>query len=145
MSMEGLTDPDEKAALFYGCAAFVLPSKATPRFTKTFGIVVVEKSLAGGLGPVLTTRMGGLLEATGGHCVEIEPSCPQSIAQMLNWVCNGGMDETAKRAMAEATRKHALRFNRAKVLRELMLLQGQQDDQGEEGEGRGGNEIDQNL
>lgn len=120
--MEGVTDPDEKAALFSGCAAFVLPSKATPNFIETFGIVVVEKALAGGLGPVLTTRTGGLLEATGGHCVEIEPSSPKSITQQLDWVCNGGMDEAAKRAMAEGARKHALKFDRAKVLRELMSL-----------------------
>jgi glycogen(starch) synthase len=108
--------------------------------------VVVEKALAGGLDPVLTTQTGGLLEATGGHCVEIEPSSPQSITQQLDWVCNRGMDEAAKCAMAEAARKHALGFDRAKVLRELMsLVEGQQDDQGEEGEGKGGNETDQNL
>ena len=78
--------------------------------------------------------------------MEIEPSSPQSITQQLDWVCNRGMDEASKCAMAEAARKHALGFDRAKVLRELMsLVEGQQDDQGEEGEGKGGNETDQNL
>ena len=52
--------------------AWCLPSKPRPEFTETFGIAVAEKMLAGGLGPVITTRTGGIPEASGGHCLEHE-------------------------------------------------------------------------
>lgn len=142
--------PDEdRPWLYHHCAAFALPSKPTPEFTETFGIVLAEKALAGGSGPTLATRTGcvydehgwmgsemvadpgvcarfiplhssGMPEATGGHCLDISPGCPASITQQLDRA--HAMSEEEKGLLSRRAQEYARRFEHRAVFRDLLRL-----------------------
>ncbi|MGF1597996.1 MAG: glycosyltransferase [Acidimicrobiales bacterium] len=115
-----LTDVDdiEKRHLMAGTATYVLPSNARQEFVETFGIVLVEKMLAGG-GPVITTPTRGIPEAVGDTAIMIPPSCPPAIALALDEAVLG-MDDAERAARADKARKFALQFDRLTVLDDLM-------------------------
>jgi len=108
----------EKGALMHACFAYCLPSKARPEFVETFGIAVAEKMLAGGPGPVITTRTGGIPEATGGHCLEHEAGDRDSLREALNRAAF--MSESEREALSRRAREYAMRFDQASVLESLL-------------------------
>lgn len=109
---------DEKGALMNGCYAWCLPSKPRPEFIETFGIAVAEKMLAGGLGPVITTRTGGIPEASGGHCLEHEAGDVDELRACLNRVASMTDEERAE--LADSARQFALQFDRQEILARLI-------------------------
>ena len=109
---------EEKPMLMYGCSAYCLPSKARPEFTETFGIAIAEKMLAGGAGPVVTTRTGGIPEATGGHCIYHDAGNVDDLTRALDQV--QGMSIEQRRRMNDAARTYAMRFDRAEVFGNLL-------------------------
>lgn len=117
--LHDVTD-DEKPLLMHACHTYALPSKPRPEFTETFGIAVAEKMLAGGLGAVITTRTGGLPEATGGHCLEHDPGCIRGLREQLDRVAK--MTEHERRELAERARLYAQQFDRANVLDKLVAM-----------------------
>lgn len=108
----------EKGALMYGCYAWCLPSKPRTEFVETFGIAVAEKMLAGGLGPVITTRTGGIPEASGGHCLEHEAGDVDGLRACLNQVA--AMTDQERASLSEEARQFAMRFDRQAILRNLL-------------------------
>ena len=117
--LSGVAD-DEKNSLFYGCTAYVLPSKPTPSFIETFGIVVAEKMLCGGIGPVITTNTGGIPEASGPWYMHIECNSLESIACELNKVFSMSIEE--KSDFSVQAQKFALQFDRAPIFENLVRL-----------------------
>jgi glycosyltransferase involved in cell wall biosynthesis len=115
---------EEKALLMNGCAMYCLPSKARPEFTETFGIAIAEKMLAGGLGPVITTRTGGIPEATGDQCLYHEAGNVADLTRALDEAYN--MSEPERGKLAEQARDFAMRFDRAAVFANLLKLLGVQ-------------------
>jgi glycosyltransferase involved in cell wall biosynthesis len=111
-------DDDEKAELMHGCRAYALPTKPTREFTETFGIAAVEKMLAGGAGPLVTTDCGGTREATGGHCLEHVPGDVRSLRATLDRVAE--LSTAERRAMAQRARRYASRFDRSTVFSGLL-------------------------
>lgn len=109
---------EEKSLLMHSCAAYCLPSKARPEFTETFGIAIAEKMLAGGLGPVITTRTGGIPEATGGKCIYHEAGNVMDLTRALDEAFN--MSDDDRRKLSENAREFAMRFDRAEVFGNLM-------------------------
>lgn len=113
---------DEKGPLMHGCSAYVFPSKPKPEFTETFGIAIAEKMLAGGLGPVITTRTGGIPEATGGEsagtCLEFPAGDVPALAQKLNDLTRMSTDD--RRQMAQMAQNYAMQFDRKNVLQSLL-------------------------
>ena len=108
----------EKGALMHGCHAWCLPSKPRTEFVETFGIAVAEKMLAGGLGPVITTRTGGIPEASGGLCLEHEAGDVGGLRACLDQVAAMSDDERSR--LSKAARQFALRFDREAILRSLL-------------------------
>ena len=108
----------EKPLLMAGCAAFVLPSKPKPEFVETFGIALVEKMLAGG-GPIVTTPTGGIPEAVGDTATMVPVSSPDAVAAAIDEVVLGRAPRERQRR-ADAARRHALQFDRARVLGKLL-------------------------
>lgn len=108
----------EKGALMNGCRAWCLPSKPKPEFIETFGIAVAEKMLAGGLGPVITTRTGGIPEASGGHCLEHQAGDIAGLRDCLDQVAK--MSESDRAELSARARDFALRFDRAAILQKLI-------------------------
>ena len=108
----------EKALLMAGCAAFVLPSKPKPEFVETFGIALVEKMLAGG-GPIVTSPTGGIPEAVGSTASMVPVGSPDAVAAAIDEVVLR-LDPEERRRRAEAARRHALQFDRERVL-DLLL------------------------
>lgn len=108
----------EKGVLMHGCFAYCLPSKPRPEFVETFGIAVAEKMLAGGLGPAITTRTGGIPEATGGHCLEHEAGNVDELRECLNRAYFMTDEERAE--LSSAARDFAMQFDRAAILENLM-------------------------
>lgn len=117
--LSGVAD-DEKNSLFYGCAAYVLPSKPTPSFIETFGIVVAEKMLCGGVGPVITTSTGGIPEASGPWHLPIECDSPDSIKCQLNKVYSMSIKE--KTDFSLSAQRFALQFDRKPIFENLVRL-----------------------
>lgn len=111
---------EEKGVLMYGCYAWCLPSKPRPEFVETFGIAVAEKMLAGGLGPVITTRTGGIPEASGGHCLEHEAGNIDQLRECLDRVAS--MSDAERYALSRRARGFALQFDRSAVLRRLLRV-----------------------
>lgn len=109
---------EEKGVLMHGSFAYCLPSKPRPEFIETFGIAVAEKMLAGGLGPVITTRTGGIPEASGGHCLEHEAGNVDDLRECLNraWF----MTDEERSELSERAREFALHFDRAAILENLV-------------------------
>jgi len=108
----------EKGPLLHGCAAYCLPSKPRPEFVETFGIAVAEKMLSGGLGPVITTRTGGIPEATGGHCLEHEAGNVEELRACLDKAADMSVEE--KRTLSNDAREFAMKFDRASILDKLL-------------------------
>ena len=113
-----LTDvsDEEKPLLLHGAMGYILPSKPRPEFVETFGIAIAEKMLAGG-GVVITTETGGIPEATGGHCLTIEPGSIASIRTELDRLMT--LPDAARQQLIDTARSYALRFDRSEVLRTL--------------------------
>ncbi|MBB5352456.1 glycosyltransferase involved in cell wall biosynthesis [Haloferula luteola] len=109
---------DEKGALMHGCFAWCLPSKPRTEFVETFGIAVAEKLLSGGLGPVITTRTGGIPEASGGYCLEHEAGDVEGLVRCLDRAA--AMTDAERAALSKAGRNHALQFDRAAILSSLL-------------------------
>lgn len=109
---------EEKGALMNGCYTWCLPSKPRPEFVETFGIAVAEKMLAGGLGPVITTRTGGIPEASGGHCLEHEAGNVAELRDCLNQVA--AMSDAEREQLANSARQFALQFDRQEILARLI-------------------------
>ena len=109
---------EEKGALMHGSFAYCLPSKPRPEFIETFGIAVAEKMLAGGPGPVITTRTGGIPEASGGHCLEHEAGDVEKLTECLNkaWF----MTDKERWELSHRAREFALQFDREAILENLI-------------------------
>lgn len=109
---------EEKGIIMHGSFAYCLPSKPRPEFIETFGIAVAEKMLAGGLGPVITTRTGGIPEASGGHCLEHEAGNVDELRECLNrtWF----MTDEERQELSDRARAFALNFDRAAILDNLL-------------------------
>tara|TARA_R110002096_G_scaffold119925_6_gene259919 strand:+ start:2834 stop:4162 length:1329 start_codon:yes stop_codon:yes gene_type:complete len=109
---------EEKGVLMHGSFAYCLPSKPKPEFIETFGIAVAEKMLAGGLGPVITTRTGGIPEATGGHCLEHEAGNIDELRECLNRAYF--MTSEEREELSQRARDFALSFDRVAILENLI-------------------------
>jgi len=109
---------EEKGFLLHGSYAYLLPSKPRTEFVETFGIAVAEKMLAGGAGPVITTRTGGIPEATGGNCLEHEAGSVTDLCARINEVY--AMSDEQRWQLSHQAREFAMRFDRANVLRALI-------------------------
>ncbi|MFN3166095.1 MAG: glycosyltransferase family 4 protein [Phycisphaeraceae bacterium] len=109
---------EEKALLMHGCGMYCLPSKARPEFTETFGIAIAEKMLAGGLGPVITTRTGGIPEATGDRCLYHEAGNVQDLTRALDQAYS--MTDDQRRQLSDDARRFAMRFDKAAVFGNLL-------------------------
>lgn len=108
----------EKGALMHHCHAWCLPSKPSPEFTETFGIAVAEKMLAGGPGPVITTRTGGIPEASGGHCLEHPAGDIDAIRARLDELAT--MSDSARHSLSTTARRFASSFDRSVILQKLL-------------------------
>lgn len=108
---------DEKGMLMNACFAYCLPSKPRTEFVETFGIAIAEKMLSGGLGPVITTRTGGISEATGGYCLEHEAGNVVELRECLDRAYYMTDEERAE--LSADARRFALTFNRATILKNL--------------------------
>ncbi len=112
----------DKLALMAGCHAYCLPSKPRPEFTETFGIAVAEAMLSGGIGPVITTRTGGIPEATGDHCLYHAAGDVGELTGRLNEVA--AMSDAARAGISRRARDYCLRFDRAAILTNLLAPAG---------------------
>jgi glycosyltransferase involved in cell wall biosynthesis len=108
----------EKRVLMASCHTYCLPSKPRPEFTETFGIAIVEAMLAAGRGVVVTTRTGGIPEATGNHCLYHAAGDVAELTMRLNDVA--GMDNAAREALAHQARQYARQFDRRMILHRLL-------------------------
>ncbi|MEU8378002.1 glycosyltransferase [Streptosporangium sp. NPDC048865] len=110
-----LTDVDdhEKPLLMRGCAAYALPTRPEPDFVETFGIALAEKMLAGG-GPIVTTGVGGTLEAVGDTAVIVEPRDIGGLAAAVDRVVLE-MPAAERRNLELRARTRAMVFDRAAV------------------------------
>ena len=61
-----------------------------------------------------------MLEATGGHCLEIEAGCPASITKQLDRA--SCMDGQEKRELMQRAEDHAGQFERRVVFERLLRL-----------------------
>lgn len=111
---------EEKMLMMHGCSAYCLPSKARPEFTETFGIALVEKMLAGGMGPVVTTRTGGIPEATGDRCLYHEPGNIPDLTRALDEALSMAADERDQ--LRISAREFAMQFGRAEVFANLLAM-----------------------
>ncbi|MDF1658515.1 MAG: glycosyltransferase family 4 protein [Verrucomicrobiales bacterium] len=109
---------EEKGVLMHCSFAYCLPSKPKPEFIETFGIAVAEKMLAGGPGPVITTRTGGIPEATGGHCLEHGAGNVSELRECLNKAFF--MTEEERLELSQRAREFALNFDRVAILDNLI-------------------------
>ncbi len=111
---------EEKGIIMHACYAYCLPSKPRPEFIETFGIAVAEKMLSGGLGPVITTRTGGIPEASGSYCLEHEAGNVDELTACLDKVYSMSDEERAQ--LSNDARNFALQFDRAAILDNLLRL-----------------------
>ena len=108
----------EKLAFMSGCHAYTLPSKPRVEFTETFGIAIAEAMLSGGIGPVITTRTGGIPEATGDHCLYHKAGDVADLVACLNKVAS--MPDHSRAYLSQQARSYARRFDREKILKSLL-------------------------
>ena len=108
----------EKLALMSGSHAYCLPSKPRVEFTETFGIAIAEAMLSGGIGPVITTRTGGIPEATGDHCLYHKAGDVAGLVACLNRVAR--MPDHSRAYLSQQARDYACRFDRENILRNLL-------------------------
>ncbi len=109
---------EEKGILMHACLCYCLPSKPKIEFVETFGIAIAEKMLAGGLGPVITTRTGGIPEATGGNCLEHDAGNIDQLRQCLDKA--HFISDDQRRALSDSARDFALQFDRENTLKKLL-------------------------
>ncbi len=109
---------EEKGVLMHGAFAYCLPSKPKKEFIETFGIAVAEKMLAGGPGPVITTRTGGIPEATGGFCLEHGAGNVTELRECLNKAYF--MTEDERLELSQKAREFAMNFDRVAILDNLI-------------------------
>ncbi|MFC1648537.1 glycosyltransferase family 4 protein [Nanoarchaeota archaeon] len=115
--------PDnEKGILMHGSGSYVFPTRPRPEFVETFGIALAEKMLAGGSGPVITTRTGGVPEAVGDNCLYVETDNPDNVAQVLNQAHSMPIEH--RLSLASAAREYALQFDRANVFGNILNIAG---------------------
>ena len=112
----------EKRVLMAGCHTYCLPSKPRPEFTETFGIAIAEAMLSAGRGVVVTTRTGGIPEATGDHCLYHSAGDIDALTARLDEVDQ--MPESAREALAARARAYAQRFDRRMILSRLLTPAG---------------------
>lgn len=108
----------EKQVLMAGCHTYCLPSKPRPEFTETFGIAIAEAMLSAGRGVVVTTRTGGIPEATGDHCLYHAAGDVGELTARLDDVAS--MTDTARETLANRARTYAMQFDRATILSRLL-------------------------
>ena len=108
----------EKRILMANCHTYCLPSKPRPEFTETFGIAIAEAMLSGGRGVVVTTRTGGIPEATGDHCLYHAAGDVGELTARLNEVA--AMDAAARDTLAMAARRYAMQFDSSLILGRLL-------------------------
>lgn len=108
----------EKRVLMAGCHTYCLPSKPRPEFTETFGIAIAEAMLSAGRGVVITTRTGGIPEATGDHCLYHAAGDIGELTARLDDVAV--MPDTARDTLAHQARTYAMQFDRATILSRLL-------------------------
>lgn len=108
----------EKRVLMANCHTYCLPSKPRPEFTETFGIAIAEAMLAAGRGVVVSTRTGGIPEATGDHCLYHAAGDVGELTARLDEVAE--MDDCAREALAARARVYAEQFDRSTILRRLL-------------------------
>jgi glycosyltransferase involved in cell wall biosynthesis len=108
----------EKLAFMSGCHAYTLPSKPRVEFTETFGIAIAEAMLSGGIGPVITTRTGGIPEATGDHCLYHKAGDVADLVACLNKVAS--MPDHYRAYLSQQARSYACRFDRERILKSLL-------------------------
>ncbi|MCA9246564.1 MAG: glycosyltransferase family 4 protein [Planctomycetales bacterium] len=109
---------EEKGALMHACHAYCLPSKPRPEFTETFGIALAEAMLAGGPGPVITTRTGGIPEATGDFCLYHRAGDVGELTARLNDIA--AMPNESRRSLSRSAQEYARRFDRVTILDNLL-------------------------
>lgn len=108
----------EKRVLMANCHTYCLPSKPRPEFTETFGIAIAEAMLSAGRGVVVTTRTGGIPEATGDHCFYHVAGDVGQLTARLDDVA--AMTDTARETLANRARAYAMQFDRATILARLL-------------------------
>ena len=108
----------DKLALMSGCHAYCLPSKPRVEFTETFGIAIAEAMLSGGIGPVITTRTGGIPEATGDHCLYHRAGDVAGLVACLDRVAR--MPDHTRSYLSQQARNYARRFDRETILKNLL-------------------------
>ena len=109
----------DKLALMSGCHVYCLPSKPRVEFTETFGIAIADAMLSGGIGPVITTRTGGIPEATGDHCLYHKAGDVTDLVACLNKVAR--MPDHFRARLSQQARNYACRFDREKILKDLLM------------------------
>ena len=108
----------EKSTLMHHSHAWCLPSKPSPEFTETFGIAVAEKMLAGGPGPVITTRTGGIPEASGGHCLEHPAGDIDALRHRLDQLAT--LSGSDRHTLSQSARRFAQSFDSKTILNKLL-------------------------
>jgi glycosyltransferase involved in cell wall biosynthesis len=74
--------------------------------------------LSGGIGPVITTRTGGIPEATGDHCLYHVAGDVADLTARLNEVA--AMPDAARAGISRKARDYCRRFDRATILANLL-------------------------
>ena len=74
--------------------------------------------LSGGIGPVITTRTGGIPEATGDHCLYHKAGDVAGLVACLNRVAR--MPDHSRAYLSQQAREYACRFDRENILKNLL-------------------------
>jgi glycosyltransferase involved in cell wall biosynthesis len=110
----------EKKYFFYNCSAFIFPSKPTDTFIETFGIVIAEKMLCGGNGIVITTKTGGIPEASGIWCLSSEECSTQSLLKQMDY-CYQLLEEE-KKILTRNAQIFAKQFDRKIIFSKILEM-----------------------
>jgi glycosyltransferase involved in cell wall biosynthesis len=110
----------EKKYFFYNCSAFIFPSKPTDTFIETFGIVITEKMLCGGNGIVITTKTGGIPEASGIWCLSSEECSTKSLLKEMDY-CYQLLEEERK-ILAKNAQEFAKQFDRKIIFSKILEM-----------------------
>ena len=73
--------------------------------------------------PVITTRTGGIPEATGDHCLYHAAGDIADLTARLNQVAS--MSDAVRAGLSRRARDYCLRFDRATILANLLAPSGQ--------------------
>ena len=108
----------EKKYFFHNCSAFVFPSKPTDTFIETFGIVIAEKMLCGGNGIVITSKTGGIPEASGIWCLSLDECSSKSLQKEMDYCYQLLEDE--KKLLARNAQEFAKQFDRKIIFSKIL-------------------------